>query len=508
MKDGRRAAKEKRKRQKRLRKLFEAVCSGQRSRVLYRLFRGGVNVCGCAIEAGTRKKGEHESDDMAWDSATVHNGTPLHIACAMGTFDVAKLLVEHGADVNVRDERGAAPLHVACHRATTLREEARAEAHYADSLSAQAAMGTDVNCDGDDGAETEKLAGQAAALCALLVSHGADAHVPDRWGASAVDLGLNGVLDAYASQQAEDEALKRASLASACAAADAEAWSEKLLQEHELESRSGCDGSDAAFGFGDGWDDTERLSAAMGVRGAPHAKVPPQMGRDADSAGCRGAKRGRNTAGPSPDGDGDGDGDGYRDKKPRAQRPRMAWEHDIPDGGSGRNSGEDKPRPQMRDGAKPHQPQPEEAQCEHSRHAQRDRLQLDDTAWRKFCATAARMKAANVANASAVTAPSAGLRCADIPWPSGPPDNLLNFDLFAPPDDFKRLVRGAWLRWHPDKFVQKFGGILMSGVEHEKIMDRLKEVVQHINNIAAAAANAAATSTVDVDHTSTSSGNQ
>ena len=100
----------------------------------------------------------------------------------------------------------------------------------------------------------------------------------------------------------------------------------------------------------------------MGVRGAPHAKVPPQMGRDADSAGCRGAKRGRNTAGPSPDGDGDGDGDGYRDKKPRAQRPRMAWEHDIPDGGSGRNSGEDKPRPQMRDGAKPHQPQPEEAQ--------------------------------------------------------------------------------------------------------------------------------------------------
>ena len=498
--------KETKKRQKRLRKLFEAVCSGQRSRVIYRLFRGGVDVCGRAAEAWPHKQSGHESDGLAWDSATVHNGTPLHIACVMGKFDVAKVLVEHGADVNMRDARGAGPLHVACHRATTLLEAVRTEARHAEPLpmhvmstaitgiksSTHAAAANDVNCNADDGAERAplaaeklKLAAQATALCAFLVSRGADAHVPDRWGATAVDIGLNTVLDAYVRQQAEDDALKRARIASTLAAADAEAWTEKILHEHELETRTSCDGVGAAFGFGDGWEDIERSSAAVGVRGARHAKVRSQLPSQklgADSTGSRGIKRGCHTASPA-------SWEGCSDEKSRSQRPRMAWEHDIPHGGIGNEKRGKKQHPQTRASAQSHTPQPVVPQYKHSVQERCDRLQLDETAWQNFCTTAARMKAANEAStASATCSPAtpAGLSCADIPWPSGPPDNLLNFDLTAPPDKVKRLVRAAWLRWHPDKFAQKFGDILMSGVEHEKIMQRLKEVVQHINDIAVA----------------------
>ena len=504
--DGRSAVKENKKRQKRLRKLFEAVCSGQRSRVIYRLFRGGVDVCGSAIEAWPHKQSGDESDGLAWDSATVCNGTPLHIACAMGKFDVAKVLVEHGADVNMRDARGTGPLHVACHRATTLLEAVRTEARHAEPPSTQvmntavsgikssvhAAAAKDVNCNADDGAERAplaaeklKLAAQATALCAFLVSRGADAHVPDRWGATAVDIGLNTVLDAYVRQQAEDDALKRARLASTLAAADAEAWIEKILHEHELETRTSCDGVGAAFGFGDGWEDIERSSAAVGVRGARHAKVRSQLPSqklDAESTSSRGIKRGCHMASPA-------SWDGYSDHQSRSQRPRMAWEHDIPHGGSGNKKGQKKQHPQTRASAQSHTPQPVVPQHMHSVRERCDRLQLDETAWQNFCTTAARMKEANTTRAAAASrspATSAGLSCADIPWPSGPQDNLLNFDLTAPPDKLKRLVRAAWLRWHPDKFVQKFGDILMSGVEHKKIMQRLKEVAQHINDIAVA----------------------
>jgi len=40
--------------------------------------------------------------------------TPLHLASAGLQIDSARLLVEHGADVNAQNRRGATPLHYAC----------------------------------------------------------------------------------------------------------------------------------------------------------------------------------------------------------------------------------------------------------------------------------------------------------------------------------------------------------------------------------------------------------
>ena len=39
--------------------------------------------------------------------------TPLHIACVYGHFDIAKLLLEEGGDVEAKTKNGYMPLHLA-----------------------------------------------------------------------------------------------------------------------------------------------------------------------------------------------------------------------------------------------------------------------------------------------------------------------------------------------------------------------------------------------------------
>jgi ankyrin repeat protein len=51
---------------------------------------------------------------LAWTSTrNADDETPLDLASGCGNFEVARFLIEHGADVNCRDKRGWTPLHTA-----------------------------------------------------------------------------------------------------------------------------------------------------------------------------------------------------------------------------------------------------------------------------------------------------------------------------------------------------------------------------------------------------------
>jgi hypothetical protein len=67
----------------------------------------------------------------------------------------------------------------------------------------------------------------------------------------------------------------------------------------------------------------------------------------------------------------------------------------------------------------------------------------------------------------------------DVPWPSGPQDNILNIKNTSDKDK-KIIIRAALLRWHPDKFIQVFGGRLAEN-DKEKIVNKVKEITQQIN---------------------------
>ena len=41
--------------------------------------------------------------------------TPLHIVAATNNYEIAEMLLHHGADVHVKDTSGSTPLHVACY---------------------------------------------------------------------------------------------------------------------------------------------------------------------------------------------------------------------------------------------------------------------------------------------------------------------------------------------------------------------------------------------------------
>jgi ankyrin repeat protein len=44
---------------------------------------------------------------------------PIHSACAISAFDIAVLLIKHGADVNAKQMQGVTPLHSAAHSGQT-----------------------------------------------------------------------------------------------------------------------------------------------------------------------------------------------------------------------------------------------------------------------------------------------------------------------------------------------------------------------------------------------------
>jgi len=74
------------------------------------------------------------------------------------------------------------------------------------------------------------------------------------------------------------------------------------------------------------------------------------------------------------------------------------------------------------------------------------------------------------------------IRLKDVPWPSGPKENPFSF----PPGLGKKirvkLVRRLQLKWHPDKFQQRFGNVLCDS-DAATIVDRVLELSKILNSL-------------------------
>lgn len=89
-------------------------------------------------------------DPNATDGRKVDGKTPLHIACMRGCPETVRLLLSHGADVNVKDIEGRTPLYYACEKndATLPRRDYSRPEDHLDIARALIAAGADVNAVG------------------------------------------------------------------------------------------------------------------------------------------------------------------------------------------------------------------------------------------------------------------------------------------------------------------------------------------------------------------------
>jgi len=70
------------------------------------------------------------------------------------------------------------------------------------------------------------------------------------------------------------------------------------------------------------------------------------------------------------------------------------------------------------------------------------------------------------------------------PFPSGPPENPLRVDPRGHPAVVRSQLRAGLLRWHPDKFEQRFGHLLSrKGSQPEEVLQRVKDVAQKLNQL-------------------------
>jgi cytohesin len=104
--------------------------------------------------------------------------TPLHLAAAMGHVDVTKLLLEHGADANAKNKDGFTPLHFAANKGHA--EVARLLLEY----------GADANAKNKDGFTPLHFAAAFgyAVVARLLLEHGADPSIGDNDSVTPLDI--------------------------------------------------------------------------------------------------------------------------------------------------------------------------------------------------------------------------------------------------------------------------------------------------------------------------------
>jgi len=117
---------------------------------------------------------EHGAD-VDTEANTKHS-TPVHLASFHGGFKVAKLLLDHGVDINVRDKKGRTPLH----KSLIDLEDGMAD-YYIDAVWSLLEHGADVNALDNNHLTPLHVVLEYGNIKAtrVLLEHGADVHVLD-----------------------------------------------------------------------------------------------------------------------------------------------------------------------------------------------------------------------------------------------------------------------------------------------------------------------------------------